>query len=138
MKDDEIDRYQRGGETTDRLEGHYDEHRSYHKDYDSTPPTQDELINELLDKHKTIQMGVAIEKIIARVDSSARKRERALGEGQLKIMNLVQELKDMDEDNFSPLHLSDKNKKFYFEELNELSLPVYLDLKSAIVPYLNR
>ena len=135
LKDNDIDHYNRGGEIDDRLEEHYDEHSSYkYEDYEA--PTQDELIDELLIMHKNMQMGAAIERIMARVDSSARKRQKALEDSQGEILNLVRELKDMDEDNFDPLNLSDKNKKFYFEELKELYLPVYSDLKRAIKNYI--
>ena len=135
LKDNDIDHYNRGGEIDDRLEEHYDEHSSYkYEDYEA--PTQDELIDELLIMHKNMQMGAAIERIMARVDSSARKRQKALEDSQGKILNLVRELKDMDKDNFDPLNLSDKNKKFYFEELKELYLPVYSDLKRVIKNYI--
>ena len=135
LKDNDIDHYNRGGEIDDRLEEHYDEHSSYkYEDYDA--PTQDELIDELLSMHKNMQMGAVIEGILVRVDSAARKRQKVLEDGQWKILNLVRELKDMDEDDFDPLHLSDENKKFYFEELEKISLPVYLDLKRAIKNYI--
>jgi len=135
LKDNDIDHYNRGGEIDDRLEEHYDEHSSYkYEDYEA--PTQDELMDELLIMHENMQMGAAIERIMARVDSSARKRQKALEDSQREILNLVRELKDMDEDNFDPLNLSDKNKKFYFEGLKELYLPVYSDLKRAIKNYI--
>jgi len=130
LKEDDYAHYMRGGETDDRLEEHYDEHSDYRHEGDL--PTQDEEIKELLTQHKTMQMGASIERFMAKVDSSAREREKALREGQLKLLNVVRELKDMDEENFNPNNLSDKNRKFYFEEMNKLPLHIYTDIKRIV------
>jgi len=134
LKDDEIDHYQRGGEIEDRLEEHYDEHRSYLNEGD--PPTQGELVDELLTKRKNMQMGENIERILSRIDNGAKQREKALSEGGLKIRKLVREINEMHEEEFDLFKLSDESKKFYYEELEKLHLHVYMDLKRVIRQFL--
>jgi hypothetical protein len=130
LKEDDYAHYMRGGETEDRLEEHYDEHSDYR--HEGGLPTYDEIIDDLLTMREDMMLGRSIEEVLGRIDNGAKQRQKMLDESGRRTAILIREIKEMGKENFNPNNWSDKNRKFYFEEMNKLPLHIYTDIRRIV------